>query len=245
MPQKCHYPCYINQRTPFTYESTIQTPIKTIFFDMDGVLADTLSSWRYIHTHFNASNQHSVNAYLNGQIDDLEFIKRDVSLWHHNGTLTTLNHIQQILDTIPLMPGAHELFNYLHDHDITTVIISAGLDLLAKRIASELSIPHIYANSILQDKNGTLTGEGILTVQLKYKDKNVQDFMTTQHLLPTQCAAVGNSCFDVPMLTVCGYGIAFNPVDTCIRDAADYIVEEKNLRHLIPLLEPLITTTKK
>ena len=50
-----------------------------------------------------------------------------------------------------------------------------------------------------------------------------------------KCAAVGNSCFDVPMFETCGVGIAFNPGDECVRKLADLIVEGKDLGKLIPV----------
>jgi phosphoserine phosphatase len=207
---------------------------------MDGVLADTLSSWRYIHDHFETTNHHSVEEYLKGNIDDLEFIRRDVSLWHHNGQLTTQKYIKQILDEIPVMKGAQTLFQFLQKNQIQTAIISAGLDILAERIATILNIDYFYANGIKYDKQGRLTGDGILNVQLKYKDKNVQDLLNKTGIAPESCAAVGNSCFDLPMLTSCGISIAFNSTDTCIQDAADIVVSGKDLTTLIPHLKPVI-----
>jgi phosphoserine phosphatase len=240
MKEKCRYPCYKHYRTTLQHNAATTPPLQLIFFDMDGVLADTLSSWRYIHDHFNTSNHHSVEEYLKGNIDDLEFIRRDVSLWQNNGTLTTIDHIAKILDTIPVMPGAPALFQFLQKHQVRTAIVSAGLDILAKRVATILDIDYVYANGIKQDTTGRLTGEGILNVQLKYKDKNVQQLLTKTGIPADQCAAIGNSCFDLPMLASCGMSIAFNPVDSCIADAADIIVKEKNLKVLIPMLEPFL-----
>ena len=138
------------------------------------------------------------------------------------------------------MPGAEILFEFLHNNQIKTAIISAGLDILAERIATFLNIDYYYANGIKQDTEGRLTGDGILNVQLKYKDKNVQDLLTKTGILAGSCAAVGNSCFDLPMLTSCGMSIAFNPTDTCVQDATDIVVTGKNLTTLIPPLKPLI-----
>ena len=48
-----------------------------ILFDMDGVLVDTISSWSFIHQHYGLNNEASVKAYVKGEIDDSEFIRRD------------------------------------------------------------------------------------------------------------------------------------------------------------------------
>ena len=81
---------------------------------MDGVLTDTLSSWKFIHDYFGTTNDRSVNLYLRGKIDDLEFIKRDVALWRENGRLTTYNKLKNILSEIQLMPGAKDCIKTLH-----------------------------------------------------------------------------------------------------------------------------------
>jgi phosphoserine phosphatase len=214
--------------------------ITCVFFDMDGVITDTISSWKHIHDYFNTSNERSVDDYLRGKIDDLEFIKRDVSLWKHNGEFTTKEILEKILFQIPLMKGAHKLFSYLKKNHVTTVIISAGLDLLAEKVATDLPIDFVLANGVKTDKNGHLTGEGILRVQLIYKDKTVQAFAHNHKLRLENCAAVGNSCFDVPMFETCGLGIAFNPNDDCVREAADVVIENTDLTQVIPILQPYI-----
>jgi phosphoserine phosphatase len=56
------------------------------------------------------------------------------------------------------------------------------------------------------------------------------------------CAAVGNSCFDIPMLEMCGLGIAFNPEDKCVVQSADVVVKGKNLRDIIPVFESTMKT---
>jgi phosphoserine phosphatase len=204
---------------------------------MDGVLTDTLSSWRYIHDHFGTSNDRSVNDYLQGKIDDLEFIKRDVSLWKENGKPITRSRLVSILSGVKLMKGAEECITQLKDHQIATAIVSAGLDVLAERVAGQLKIDYVLANGVKTDEHGFLNGVGLLKVQLMYKDKNVQ-CLSKQLGVPLQrIAAVGNSCFDIPMFEICGVGVAFNPVDDCVREAADRVVEGGDLTNILPVLE--------
>jgi phosphoserine phosphatase len=207
------------------------------------VLADVISSWQYVHQQFNSSNEHSVKAYMDGAIDDLEFIRRDVNLWKTNGQLLFADELEEILSRIPLMPGASELFSNLHHKQIDTVIVSAGLDILAQRIAATLGIPYVYANGLLNNEDNRLTGEGILRVKLMYKDEAVRAVASELGISPDEMIAVGNSCFDIPMMSQCGLGIAFNPSDDCIRTYADEIIEEKNLASLIPVIEKYVEMT--
>jgi phosphoserine phosphatase len=211
--------------------------IRLIVFDMDGVLTDIHSSWQYVHDYFGRSNRDAVDAYLQGTIDDEEFMRRDCSLWETKGQLVTKKELIDILSHVPLMKGARECLRVLKQKRIVTAIVSAGLDLLSDRIAKGLGIDYVYANGIQVDEKGRITGEGVLRVKLNQKD-TVIHMLSKQLLVPLgSIAAVGNSCFDAPMLEVCGLGIAFNPSDECIRQRADIIVEEKDLRKLLPVIE--------
>ena len=240
MKSACPYPCYRTHTSPGDICIKTTKRISLIFFDMDGVLTDTYSSWRHIHDYFGTSNERSVDAYLKGQIDDLEFMRRDISLWTENGQLIKEDIIHNILNDIPLMKGGEEFVNFLHRHNMKTAIVSAGLDILAKKVAKKFDIDYVFANGVKTDIEGRLTGEGILQVPLIHKDKVVRQLSEKLKIPLEKCAAVGNSCFDVPMFEACGIGIAFNPEDDCVRKSADIIIEGKDLRKIIPAIRHCI-----
>ncbi len=233
----CQRPCYTDHRTPLHRSTSSLQQIDLILFDMDGVLTDIVSSWQYVHEYFQTSNERSVQAYMNGDISDEEFIRRDVSLWKKDGRLITYQQLHRLLDDIPLMNGAHTLFSFLHKHHIQTAIVSAGLDILAEKVAETLQIPYVYANGLSVDERKQLTGEGILRVKLMYKDEAVRAIGKELNIDVRSMASVGNSCFDIPMLAQTGLGIAFNPNDDCIIKEADIVVKEKNLAQLIPIFQ--------
>jgi HAD superfamily phosphoserine phosphatase-like hydrolase len=124
-------------------------PIKFIVFDLDGVLADTISSWVFIHDQFGVNNDPAYFAYMNNEIDDLEFMRRDIKLWLNQKNKFHINEIKQFLDTIPLMAGFQDTMDKLTAKGIKSAIVSAGLEELANRVAAMGGINHVYANGLV------------------------------------------------------------------------------------------------
>lgn len=205
-----------------------------IVFDMDGVLVDTPSSWKWVHERFGVDNDDSLKAYMNDDIDDLEFIRRDIKLWKSIKPNISKKDIVDILSDAPLMDGFDECIPYLGENYITAVI-SGGLKPLAEMIG-ERHFDKILANDI-EERSGELTGKGIVEVGLKKKGEAFERLIAETGIERERCAAVGNSHIDVPMIEKAGLGIAFNPGDQKIREAADMIVEEKDLSLLLEKLD--------
>jgi len=240
MQQKCRFYCYQKTRNIKNHKTNKTGKIELVVFDMDGVLTNIFSSWKYIHDFFNTSNERSVNDYLKGKIDDMEFIRRDASLWKENGKPITKIRLYEILSDVPLMKGAKECISNLRSNGIKTAIVSAGLDILAEKVAKKLGIDYILANGLKTDKNGRLNGIGILAVRLMYKDLAVKSLAEKQKIPLERIASIGNSCYDIPMFEITGLGIAFNPGDECTRKAADIIVEGNDLSKILPVLKKYI-----
>lgn len=234
---KCKYYCYkkIRKKTNNTIKK--MDKLELVIFDMDGVLTDIYSSWKYVHDYFNSSNEKSVEAYLKGQIDDMEFIRRDADLWKENGKPIKKDKLVEILADVPLMNGAKKCISFLKEKGIKTAIVSAGLDVLAKRVGKELGIDNIYSNGIKVDNQGYLTNEGILNVKLMNKNEAIDNLAKSLKISLKRIAAVGNSCFDIAMFEVCGIGIAFNPDDECTIKYAEYSIKKKDLSLILKVLK--------
>ena len=100
--KKCKH-CYRNFNFKKQNNPGKLDDIKLVVFDMDGVLTDTYSSWKYVHDFFNTSNDESVETYLKGEIDDMEFIRRDAALWKENGKAIKKEKLTEILSDVCLM----------------------------------------------------------------------------------------------------------------------------------------------
>jgi phosphoserine phosphatase len=207
-------------------------------FDMDGTLVDAVSSWAAVHEHFGDHNTEGLRLFNAGDIDDHEFLRRDIAVWWRHNPDLTMDDLEAILAEVRLMPGAHALFDALRAAGVTTAIISGGIDVLARRVARELGIDVALANGFRVDASGRLTGEGIIRVPIREKEAVLRKLQDDLGIGPDQTASVGNSEIDVGMFRRSSVGIAFVPEDDAVRNGATAVVEEKDLARLVPLLVP-------
>ena len=236
----CGYYCYMKTRGGFSFKKPMVDRIKLVVFDMDGVVVDVRSSWGFIHDYFDVSNNKSVDAYLRGKIDDLEFIRRDVGLWMSKTGSMKKSKLLEILSDVPMMKGAEKCVKSLWFLGVKTAIISAGVDVLADRVGRELGVDYVFANGVGFDDEGYITGEGVLRVRLMYKDEVIFALSKKLGVSPGEIASVGNSCFDIPMFKATGLSVAFNPVDDCTLKAADEVVRGKDLSLILPVIKRFI-----
>jgi phosphoserine phosphatase len=206
---------------------------KFVAFDLDGVLVDTFSSWVWMHEYFGVNNDHSLYAYQRGEIDYLEFMRRDIALWLARKKDMTIQDVEEILASVPIMQGAKEVLDEVKRQGMATAIISCGIEVLANRVAHELGIDFIVANGLVVDEEGRLTGEGILSIELADKGKPLRRLLKENSISKEESVAIGNSYGDAGMFDVCGLGIAFNPQDDVVRMKADVVVEGDDLREIL------------
>jgi phosphoserine phosphatase len=207
--------------------------IRLVIFDCDGVLADADSSWEFVHNAFGTNNQSSLLAYLQGDFDDWEFIRRDVRLWTKGTEKVPASQIRAILDHIPIMTGAVQTVSALRSRGIRTAIVSAGMNMLTERVALQTGVDINLSNGVLVDEDGFLTGEGFVNVPVKDKGFAVRKLLAELGYQKCECAAVGDRGIDCGMFDHVGLKIAFNPADEEVCDNADVVIREKDLREIL------------
>jgi phosphoserine phosphatase len=210
--------------------------LKLVAIDMDGTLVDVASSWAAIHHHFRDHNADGLRDFLAGRIDDHEFIRTDVRIWHRHAPDLSVSDLEAILDRVPLMPGAETLIAGLHARGARTAILSGGIDLLAHRVARELGIDLVLANGFRVTDGGRLTGEGIVRVPIYGKEGVLAGLQHQLGISVAETASVGNSEIDVGMFRRSRVGVAFLPEDDAVRRGATHIVTEKDLGRVLDAL---------
>lgn len=207
-----------------------------VAFDMDGVLVDYLSSWTWVHDRFGVSNEESVISFMDGDIDDMEFMRRDIALWLKHRPGLGLGDVERELARLPINPGIGATVGALKEKGIRTVIISGGLDLIAEKIAERYGFDAQWSNGLAADAQGKLTGEGVLRVELCNKSKALREAQDLFGIAPERTAAIGNSSIDVSMFQASSLGIAFNPIDEEVVRGAHHVIRDASLCAVLPFL---------
>ncbi len=210
--------------------------LRLVAFDMDGTLVDAESSWAEVHAYFGDHNEEGLRRFNAGEIDDAEFLRTDVRVWHRHRPDLTRDELDGILSEVPLMPGAVELFGALRSAGIGTAIISGGIDLLAERVGRQLGVDRVLANGFAVDARGRITGDGIIRVPIHGKEGVLARLQGELGIAPEATGAVGNSEIDVGLFRRARIGIAYRPEDEFVRRAATHVFESGSLDELIPVL---------
>jgi len=195
-------------------------------FDMDGVLIHQRSSWRIVHDRLGTNNEGSFFAYMRGEIDDHEFMRRDIYLWRGRG-INSLTDVEVAIEDAVLMEGFHECMKLLKERGFALAILSGGLDVLALKLGRLGGFDHIIANGLILDVEGLLTGEGDLRVPLRDKGSVLSRLMEEGH---SPVVVVGDSRVDLSMFALADLSIAFRPEFRDVADAADIVIREPDLR---------------
>jgi len=204
-----------------------------VCFDMDGVLTKLRSSWYWVHQCLKVDSEANYKAYVNAEIDEMEFMRRDIKLWTDKYPDITINDIAKLFQDMPLIGGIQETVACLKENGIRSVIISGGIDKAALLIKNEFGFDDFAADEICTNPDGTLTGEGRLVVDLKDKGIKVREFIEKYGTTPERTVSIGNSFTDIPMFKVTGMSIAFNPTDHYTSDAATHTVVSENIADVL------------
>jgi phosphoserine phosphatase len=143
--------------------------------------------------------------------------------------------IAEIADTLPLMPGAVELFKGLKTRGIHTAICSGGFQPFAERLQTILGIDEVHTNG-LEIQDGLLTGEvnGPI-MDGPRKAETMRQIAAAKGIPLENTIAVGDGANDLPMIHQAGLGIAFH-AKPIVREQANHSLVHASLEVILDLI---------
>lgn len=209
----------------------------SVIFDCDGVLVDSVSSWRTLHDHFGTDNSDELARFIAGEISDVEFMRSDIRKWKAVQAKIHRDDLFRCYAGQRLMPGTREVMDELRARGIKVAIVSAGVDLFVASIASMLDVDDWIANGFEFDDEGWLLEDGICRLRASGKGDPVQRFLTMNDLDPSGMIAVGDSGMDLSMHVDGSTFIGFCPTRPsgvqAFADAGVPVVTERDLRGIL------------
>ena len=216
-------------------------PCRCVVFDCDGVLVDSVSSWKTLHDGFGTDNSQNLSQFIAGKLTDVEFMRSDIAMWKAIREPIHKDELFRMYSGISLMEGARETVKELQDEGVYVAIVSAGVDLFVSSIAAMLKVDDWIANGFEFDDKGFLTDDGVCRLHASGKGDVITRLMDIHGFSPEEIVSVGDSEMDLSMMIEGSKFIGFNPSrDSSIKaftDANVPMVMEKDLSKILDFIK--------
>ncbi|MDP6906108.1 MAG: HAD family phosphatase [Candidatus Thalassarchaeaceae archaeon] len=216
--------------------------IKAVCFDCDGVLIDTVSSWRIIHDFFGTDSGEMLDRFIRGELTDKEFMADDIGKWKSVQSTIHRDELMRCYQGVTLMDGARDLVEALKEQGVYVAIVSAGVDLLIGSIAKLLKVDDWVSNGFQYDEDGFLLDDGVVRVPAHGKGEMVSKLARINQFSPSEIVSIGDNVTDLSMQIPGSHFIGFNGLKesaiTGFEDAGVPHVREKDCRSLWPHIFP-------
>ena len=206
---------------------------RCVVFDCDGVLVDSVSSWKTLHDGFGTDNSKNLSRFIAGEISDVEFMSSDIAMWKEIQDPIHKDELFRMYSGVPLMKGSRETIQHLQDSGVYVAIVSAGVDLFVSSIAAMLKVDDWIANGFEFDDEGFLSDDGICRLHASGKGDVIHRLTKMHGFSPDEIVSVGDSEMDLSMRIEGSHFIGFNPSRessiNAFTQAGVPIVSEKDL----------------
>ncbi len=206
-----------------------------VVFDVDGTLTKHNSIWWRLHEVFETTEEGKefYDQFFAGEISYQEWADLDAGLWRGR----SVEEIMAIVHTTELVPGAVETIAEIRNRGLEVAILSGGINFLADDIARRVNISYVLTNE-LESKNGILTGRVRVRVGWGEKVEEIKEILDHFETGFERTIFVGDGRNDVSVLKKVGLAIAFRPEHPEVERSADIVVNEEDLRAILPHIPP-------
>ncbi len=229
-----------------------QKGIGMVFFDVDGVLFDVpeyeesgekvaVSTWNAIFDKLGIYHEHErlKEMFISGRFPSyMEWTDEACKVLQQHGL--TRKIFMEVINGRPPMRGAGEALQELKRRGYKTAVITGSFKALAMRAQKLFGIDHVVAHcELIFGKNGKLEGWKLTPCDYQEKALYFKEIAKKFGLSPSQCAYVGDDVNDIPIFREAGFTISFNSRKGSVKKAAHVVIDEKDLRKILPYFPPL------
>jgi phosphoserine phosphatase len=208
-----------------------------IAFDVDGTLVEHPEEkvvWQLLNRRFlgeDTINETRLRAYREGMITYDQWVALDVSDWQRCSA--TREQVIQALRDLSLVPGARETVEALRDRGYPLAVISGTLDITLDLLFPDHPFEEVHTNRLVFDDDGRLVGWQATPFDMDGKARALREMAARRGIGPDRCAFVGDHLNDVEVARLAGLSIAFRPKSSELREVADVVVEDRDLRAIL------------
>ena len=216
----------------FQRESIYRRNRRLVAFDMDSTLipAEIIDELAKLHGVEERVSTITAAA-MRGEFDFKQSFTKRIELLRG----LPAQRVQQVLNSVPLAPGAERLISTLKRLGYKTAILSGGFSFFGKHLQERLGIDYVFANE-LEIADGVVTGRVATEIVDGKKKAELLEFIARkENISLDQVVAVGDGANDLPMLNIAGMGIAFH-AKPLVRKSASHAVSHLGLDGILYLI---------
>ena len=205
--------------------------IKLVVFDLDNVLigTETIDEIAKIKGIEEEISDITLQA-MQGKIPFENSIRQRVKKLEGISTA----EIDEVMQKIPLNPGAEETTAELKKQGYQIAIITGSFDVIALKIKEKLNVDYVFCN-VLEAENGKLTGEVSGPLITQDKVDVLKQLVDNIGISLDECVAIGDGANDLEMIKNAKIGIAYN-AKPILKEHADFEINEKDLRKVLDIM---------
>ncbi len=213
---------------------------KLICFDVDGTLIEGVEfSWSYLHDCFGVDKNRREKArddFFNQKITYLEWALHDIGMWMEKGI--TKKDFLKAISVFSLMPGARETLLALKKQGYKLAVISGSLDIILETMIPDYQdiFDEVFISKLIFGKDGKIKEVIATQYDMKMKAEALKLVAEKYGYSLKECVFVGDHYNDIEIMKHVGLGIAFNCKSDELRSVADIVVNKKDLREVLTLV---------
>ena len=210
---------------------------KLVCFDVDGTLIDNMTfSWQLFHDYFQTDKhkrEGARNAFLDGKITYLQWAEHDIGMWMHRGARK--DDFFKAISKLKLMEGAIDTLKSLKKFGLKLAVISGSLDIILEKFIPDYKefFDDVFISRLHFDDDGKLAGVDATEFDNEHKAIALKKIAVREKISLKECVFVGDYLNDLKAMQEAGLGIAFNCRHDDLKNAADVVIEKKDLREIL------------